>query len=151
MIFWKQDERTFQRKCQEWGRCTIAFKREIRGNDIASIEFKAVTRETNIKLELNSLPAIKVKPSHYREIVEAVLDYPGMQEANLFLAPGYCHRLDLLSWCKKVRNIYSLAITTKLLFHYSLSYVALEAIHEGRPSLGEGERGREEGEFDEVG
>ena len=140
MIYWKQGEKTLQRKCQERGRCTIAFKLEIKGNDIAPIEFKAVTRETNIKLEFNSLPAIHVKPSHYRDIIGAVLDYPGMQEANSFLAPGYYCCLYLLIWCIRSFKICSYTTVTKLLFHWKLDYLALEGHSQKTPRLGGGRR-----------
>lgn len=82
VIYWRQGSSTLQRKCHGWGRCTVAFKTEVQNGNVAPIQFRAVTRETSAKLLINDLPAILIKPSHYRDIIDVDLNYPG---------EGYCH------------------------------------------------------------
>ena len=82
VIYWKQGSTTLQRKCQGSARSTVAFRIEVQNGNVAPIEFRAVTRETTAKLLINDLPAILIKPSHYRDITQVVLNYPG---------ECYCH------------------------------------------------------------
>lgn len=76
-IYWLQLGGLRQRICPSLGRCAVAFKLKHTHGRVPLFEFKALTRETNIRLLMNNSRSIHIRPTHYQNIVDTIVDYAG--------------------------------------------------------------------------
>ena len=102
VLYWSRGSAIIQRLCQSFRRCVIAFKIQSKKQINKSIDFYAVSRDTNRKLLINNLDFIPVTPMHYRNIVYAVVDYSGECHfpISLFLLGSIPSRHSLFSTVK---------------------------------------------------